>query len=590
MPQPPHPADDTSVPTFRQGTAGEPAQPRHDTAAGSDAASDASLIARLRAGDDDVVGTLFERHHRAALGYARSLGGLDHRAEDLASEAFVRTLAAVRAGNGPTDNWRPYLFTVVRNTAVAWAASERRSFPTEDVQDWADEADHALSPDQIVAASAEHHLIVTAFRSLPERWQSVLWHSVVERRPAEEVAPLLGLSASGVSSLASRAREGLRTAYLAAHLSRTQSAECQAYAARLTAHARGTSARRSKALARHLEQCAECRRCDEELRDINRRLRLAAMAFLGPWPSGEAATSALAAHAGSGSLPAPTPHHAPPSSGPFPGTSSKAMAGVLTAGAVVVAAIALTPFLAPSSPGQPAEARTPGPLSTLADGVPDAPAAPTALPETPPPPSAPAPDPTAAAPGVTASPTKAAPPSPSTRPSAPAPPSPRRTPTKRRDGSLTASVQSISTPAAALPGDRRVQLRLATTGTCGEIEDFESTTGTPYFMKCESLTVQSWIVRADRSGGVQIVGAANSGCLESAGTTGAIVTQEVCDGNNRQSWQVVDLTGGESALRQRSSGLLLASSGHGQEFDDLQLRSADCAADPMCRPTAAFRL
>ncbi|MGW6919332.1 sigma-70 family RNA polymerase sigma factor [Kitasatospora sp. NPDC054939] len=584
MPRPPQQAADAPDPTLGQG-ADEGLRP---SPAGSDCDSDAALIARLRAGDADVVGTLYERHHRAALGYARSLGGMDHRAEDLASEAFVRTLAAVRAGNGPTDYWRPYLLTVVRNTAAAWAANERRSFPTDDVEDWTDEADHAFSPDQIVAASAEYTLVVRAYRSLPERWQSVLWHSVVERRPTEEVAHLLGLSTSGVSSLAARAREGLRTAYLAAHLSGVQSAECQAYAGRLTAQARGTAQRRSKALSRHLDECPDCRRCDEELRDVNRRLRLAVVAFVGPWPGDGTSASAFTAHVGSGPLTTTPPPHAPPPSGP-PAGLSKAATGVLTAGTALVAAVAVTSFLMSPPPKQPGKPQPPGPVSTPADGAPDRPT--TAVPTLPTAPS-PTPNPTTATgiPGAPEASIRSTPPGPTRPASQPTTvaPSPRKA--TGPSGGLSAGVQSASTPAAALPGDRRVRLRLVGSGNCGEIEDRESTAGTPYFVPCTASDDQSWIVRTDRSGGVRLINAANSGCLESAGTAGAVVTQQACGETTGQSWQVVDLADGGSTLRHRASGLILASQGTGQVNDILQLRPAACAADPVCRPAVAFRL
>ena len=57
-----------------------------------------------------------------------------------------------------------------------------------------------------------------AFASLPERWQLVLWHTEVEGRSAAEVAPILGLAPNAVAALAYRAREGLRQAYLNAHI------------------------------------------------------------------------------------------------------------------------------------------------------------------------------------------------------------------------------------------------------------------------------------------------------------------------------------------------------------------------------------
>ncbi|MGV9266961.1 RNA polymerase sigma factor [Kitasatospora sp. NPDC003701] len=263
--------------------------------------TDDALTVRLRAGDVEALTALYERHFRAAVAYAGALGGTAHRAEDLAGEAFARTIAAVRAGAGPEQSWRPYLRAVVRNTANAWAAAERRAPPSVDPALWADDADRARSPEQLLVDSTERALVVAAFRSLPERWRSVLWYSVVERRPVGEVAALLGLTASGVHSLAVRAREGLREAYLAAHLPRPRSSDCRSCADRLAALVRRPPRRIPKALAGHLDACAPCRRRLGEIREVNRRLHLAGAALLGPAPG----TGPSRPHRGAVRLPLP---------------------------------------------------------------------------------------------------------------------------------------------------------------------------------------------------------------------------------------------------------------------------------------------
>ena len=67
-------------------------------------------------------------------------------------------------------------------------------------------------------AELDSTLAARAFHRLPERWQTVLWHTEVEQESPAEVAPLLGLTPNGVAALAYRAREGLRQAYLQEHL------------------------------------------------------------------------------------------------------------------------------------------------------------------------------------------------------------------------------------------------------------------------------------------------------------------------------------------------------------------------------------
>jgi hypothetical protein len=81
-------------------------------------------------------------------------------------------------------------------------------------------------------------MIARAFRSLPERWQAVLWHTDIEASGPAEIAWLLGLSANSVAALAYRAREGLRQAYLQMHLSEVVRQECRPIAGKLGGYVR----------------------------------------------------------------------------------------------------------------------------------------------------------------------------------------------------------------------------------------------------------------------------------------------------------------------------------------------------------------
>ncbi|MFC4909651.1 RNA polymerase sigma factor [Actinomadura gamaensis] len=176
---------------------------------------DADLVAAVRAGDVDASGELFARHHRSVLAYARGLAHDEHTAQDLTSEAFTRTLAALRSGGGPVAGPRPYLYAVVRNAAVDWARKARRTVVTDELAAWAERSGDAAGTDAL-GDPAENAAVARAFRSLPRRWQVVLWHTVVEDEAVREVAGALGLKPGAVTQLSFRAREGLRRAYLKA--------------------------------------------------------------------------------------------------------------------------------------------------------------------------------------------------------------------------------------------------------------------------------------------------------------------------------------------------------------------------------------
>ncbi|REE95017.1 sigma-70 family RNA polymerase sigma factor [Thermomonospora umbrina] len=231
--------------------------------------SDLDLAQRVRAGDDHAVAELYLRHHAAMLAYARSLCRDEQTAEDLAGEAFARTLRAVQAGGGPEGAWRPYLYAAVRNLAIDWARSQRHIVLVEEVDDGPDPL--AVGLDERAAEGAERALIAAAFGALPRRQQTVLWHAVVEEEPRERVAAVLGTSPGNVNVMVFRAREGLREAYLALHAS----TGCAEYAEQLAHMVRRPRARRSRRLREHLDRCAGCGTALAELTDMNRRLRAA---------------------------------------------------------------------------------------------------------------------------------------------------------------------------------------------------------------------------------------------------------------------------------------------------------------------------
>ncbi len=226
-----------------------------------------------------AIGTLYNRHHAGILRYARTYTRDAHTAQDLAAEAFVNTVRAVDAGKGPDESWRPYLLRAVQHAAFAWGRTERRIHlqDAEALEQW-----HRSTPDfpgagsdgdpaGIVLRHEEHSLVAHSFRTLPDRWQSVLWLRLVDETPTSQVATLLGIAPSGVSSLLERAVEGLRKAYLQAHVHRRQDSECVHYGGRLGETARGSS-RPHGALRRHLAECNHCRTALAELRGLNSRL------------------------------------------------------------------------------------------------------------------------------------------------------------------------------------------------------------------------------------------------------------------------------------------------------------------------------
>ncbi|MFE3151446.1 sigma-70 family RNA polymerase sigma factor [Streptomyces sp. NPDC059218] len=441
------PEADVAVPMQREG-----GSTGRTDAAGA-APSDADLIRQMRDGDDLAYEELFRRHSDAVRRYARSCCRDAHTADDLTAEVFARTLQAVRRGKGPEEAVRAYLMTAVRHVGAAWTKTAKREHLVDDFAVFAAQASQAsqvsdadtldLGADVLAMHEAEQSMAMQAFRSLPERWQAVLWHTTVEEESPSEIAPLFGLTANATAVLASRAREGLKQAYLQAHVSQalTAGGDCARYADRLGAYARGgLRMRAERGLRGHLEECSKCRLAAGELAHVNAGIpALLPVAVIGWFAAGYALKAAgivaggAVGAAGAGAAAAATGGSssggAAGGAAASEGLGAPAKAGI--AAAVVVAAAAGLAWALVGDDQPKPEARPATKPAVVAPAVPAPPPAPKPAPPKPAPPAPPAPAAPAPTPPPKPEPRPTPPPRPTAEPKPPAPkPTPKPTPTR----------------------------------------------------------------------------------------------------------------------------------------------------------------
>src|ERR1700753_1230700 len=246
--------------------------------------ADSDLLCLIRSGDTEAYARLYERHAAAARAMAAQLVRGPAEVDDVVSEAFAKVLGLLQRGGGPADAFRPYLLTAVRRAAYDRNRLEHRQLSMDSL----DKLDPGEPFEDPAVAGLEQSMIARAFRSLPERWQAVLWHTEIEASRPAEIADLLGLSANSVAALAHRAREGLRQAYLQMHLSGVVRQDCRPIAEKLGGYVRaGLSARDAAKVSAHLDDCTDCWAVCAELSDVNGALRgVVALVFLGPLATG----------------------------------------------------------------------------------------------------------------------------------------------------------------------------------------------------------------------------------------------------------------------------------------------------------------
>ncbi|MGW2305697.1 sigma-70 family RNA polymerase sigma factor [Streptomyces sp. NPDC001809] len=413
--------------------------------------SDSELVQLMREGDDSAYEELFRRHSDVVRRYARTCCRDAHTADDLTAEVFARTLQAVRGGAGPEQAVRAYLMTTVRRVAAHWTKTQKREQLVEDFAVFAAEAARAsevsdqtpsfgagldLGADVLAMHEAEQSLAMQAFRSLPERWQAVLWHTTVEEESPSEVAPLFGLTANATAVLASRAREGLKQAYLQAHVSQSLTAggDCARYADRLGAYARGgLRMRAERGLRKHLDECAKCRLAAGELAHVNAGIpALLPVAVIGWFAAGYSlkaagivAGGAVGAGAAGAAAAATGSSGGAATGGAATGAAAEGLGAPAKAGIAAAVAVAAAAGLVWAMAGDPqpvAAPRATQPVVTpVVPAEPAPPPKPSPTPEpVPPPPPAPS-EPPAPAPTRPAT-------TPPAKPAAPTPPAAEPTP------------------------------------------------------------------------------------------------------------------------------------------------------------------
>ena len=186
------------------------------------AADEAELIRRLRAGDEDAFAVVVDRHHaamvRVALGYVRTRPV----AEEVAQEAWLGLLRGLDAFEG-RSSLRTWLFRIVINRAITTGVRERVHLPVDDSEleqdngrfgqdgwwatppaHWADEAVDRLIAPELAAR------VRLAIEALPQQQRQVVTLRDVEGLSSVEVCEVLGISEGNQRVLLHRGRGRVR--------------------------------------------------------------------------------------------------------------------------------------------------------------------------------------------------------------------------------------------------------------------------------------------------------------------------------------------------------------------------------------------
>ena len=190
-------------------------EPRWPELAGQ---SDAELIQRSRAGEQDALSTLLLRYRPVVIRHLQRYPIDDADRKDLLQEALLQVVRKLHTFRGDAQ-FSTWLYRVTANAALMRMRSERRRRATS--LDESNPEEHGIAPNSAGGEWAEradrrleaHQLEVRlgqALADLPHAYREVVIEHYLEGRPLQGVADLLGASESAIRSRLHRARASLR--------------------------------------------------------------------------------------------------------------------------------------------------------------------------------------------------------------------------------------------------------------------------------------------------------------------------------------------------------------------------------------------
>ncbi len=167
--------------------------------------SDAALLARARANDPDALAELYDRFAPRIYAYLYRRIGEQRLAEDLTSDVFVQSLAALRKGQFASASLEAWLYRMAHNRLVDFYRRERRDVVALD--EW------VAAPDDVPAEAERRNLqswLRRAMRRLTDDQQHILTLRFGQGLSAAETARLTGNTETAVRALQHRALAALR--------------------------------------------------------------------------------------------------------------------------------------------------------------------------------------------------------------------------------------------------------------------------------------------------------------------------------------------------------------------------------------------
>jgi RNA polymerase sigma factor (sigma-70 family) len=167
---------------------------------------------KVRAGDLDKMGLLFERYHRELFGYLYHMCGRPDVSEDIVQTVFYRMLKYRHTFTGE-GSFRAWMYHLARNVLVDTAQKNKRMGYHHDVGDYAEKLGGGMAADVSLQREQDLALLREALSALSSEHREVLVMSRFQELRYEEIARILEITEGAVKVRVHRAMNELKKIY-----------------------------------------------------------------------------------------------------------------------------------------------------------------------------------------------------------------------------------------------------------------------------------------------------------------------------------------------------------------------------------------
>lgn len=176
-----------------------------------EALSDNVLMMKVKDGDLDKMGLLFERYKRPLYGFFYGLNKEQELSEDLVQNTFLRILKYRHLFRGEGD-FRAWMFHIARNVNIDHHRKHRIK-ATEALENWQERVGHHENQSVEMQLTEEHRMLSMAMDRLPADKREILLLSKFEERKYSEIGEVLGCSEGAVKVKVFRALQELKVIF-----------------------------------------------------------------------------------------------------------------------------------------------------------------------------------------------------------------------------------------------------------------------------------------------------------------------------------------------------------------------------------------